>query len=518
MAGEAEILALTVVQDREIINDLVRAEAAILPPHISVGITLDVPCLTAEAEIVDIYAWYCSAPTITRLGRTPIGVNQPPGGGDDYPLIAPSSDIEKLFADLCLEYRDDAGLYVQPFHIVQANGFGCERPEDYDGLPPRPDLVIEDNNGEVVVDTRSYEDFEETTWTDRFDIFTWRNADVSLSAAVFTTWRSAESDRTYSAIITPERAVIDPRAIRHAPARLDSISIDASTYQGYPVRLVGGYNCAVTLGPSVTSSAGRKYNPITFDTAPGLGDGRYLPPCDNELRTLRSINGVYPDAAGNLLIEPTACIRISSQPYWYGSVTLIHSGVLSVDNDCGLCNNCNNYAAVYEAIRRQSERLAILAEKFVVLRDNYVANAQRFAALGSCEQNNALRLVLQPECPSMLAIAAGYCNQSDECLQNVVLHISFEYEPSEECVQGATTTTFEETPEVVCNTTVQTGNVLPGAGRGGSNARAHTRQSYYTLGGKLSTLLGLFRADTAARAGLSILAHEFSRGYRARSC
>lgn len=91
-------------------------------------------------------------PIYTPDGRRGIGVNQPQSGLD-YPLIAPSADIQYLLADFYLAYEDTAQEFVHPLRVKWLYGVGCA-PNTAPSWAPTPthaaDILIVDATNRTV--------------------------------------------------------------------------------------------------------------------------------------------------------------------------------------------------------------------------------------------------------------------------------------------------------------------------------------------------------------------------------
>ena len=109
-------------------------------------------------------------------GRQPIGVNQPPNSGTNYPFIRPSSDVQHLLGDFYLSYKETATCYAYPFRISWLYGFGDQEPSSPSGKTPTHthDIEIKDSNDVIVFDSSvNGVVYREFLWGDRFLIVEW---------------------------------------------------------------------------------------------------------------------------------------------------------------------------------------------------------------------------------------------------------------------------------------------------------------------------------------------------------
>jgi hypothetical protein len=136
----------------------------------------------------------------------------------------------------------------------------------------------------------------------------------------------------------------------------------------------------------------------------------------------------------------------------------VRAHALELHNDCGPCCDCQDFINVYEAIRRLRSIYENLQLRAAEVLEDYSENRERFIKDQLCRDLRKLRVVMQAICPDELAIAVGYCNNTDECLENVTVVINFQYtdEPGEGCTAE---TTYEGTAEVLCDSTFRRGNI-----------------------------------------------------------
>lgn len=163
-------------------------------------------------------------PTPPRA-RHPIGVNQPPNGGTDYPFIRPSPDIYFLLGDFYLSYPDDTCSYAYPFRIEWMYGFGTrqysESGSEVDPLPGYPtptheyDVLIKDANDVTVFDSTlvgvgddedNVDPFKYNDWYSRYIVIEWtdRSKDIVCRCTKFIGWDSYSTDyQMYDEYIVP---------------------------------------------------------------------------------------------------------------------------------------------------------------------------------------------------------------------------------------------------------------------------------------------------------------------------
>lgn len=130
-------------------------------------------------------------------GRQPIGVNQPPGGGTNYPFVQPSSDIQYLLGDLFVSFDDLDDTYVFPLKVSWMYGFGTNAvapPAGYPAPTHAQDIIVTDANDVVVFDSTTATKFTSDVWDSRLLILEWTNTDSILRCVQHTEWTQADID------------------------------------------------------------------------------------------------------------------------------------------------------------------------------------------------------------------------------------------------------------------------------------------------------------------------------------
>lgn len=156
--------------------------------------------------------------------------------------------------------------------------------------------------------------------------------------------------------------LIDPvtfssKVLNQLPPRLDTLKIRGIDSVIFGQNLVGqdstgmlttgGTNVKLSLGSEITGRTDsvklkdiRLGSVLDIEATPGEGEGRFYDcPQDDYLY---SINGTGPNGAGNINLTTDNCIRVTTDT----------TNTVGVANDCSVCCSCEDYIAVYEAIRR----------------------------------------------------------------------------------------------------------------------------------------------------------------------
>lgn len=402
-------------------------------------------------------------PCVHARGRQPIGVNQPNGGGTDYPLINPSQDIEYLLADFYLSYEDDQCLLTPPFKLAWLYGFGdIDSPAIKHAPTPEHghDILITDANDEVVFDSTRATGYTTLTWGNgRLLIIQWRDLDndTVCRCVKHLCWTQHDIDdglsRGYAMHLAPQSAILDPRTLNKLPRRLRSIFIGALQVRN-KVIFENGYNVSITkeeededfaipgLDLDELASTSKTVIPgsrlttsLRFQAGPGLGLGR-VPGCEEEDPPVRSIAGVRPDDSGNIVVDLAECLRlqrpvglISYDPrqFDYAILGYTHEeakSMIELHNDCGVCCDCDYYVRTYKGLKRQWYLGDALADRSEDVRDTLRRNIERWEAARQCRQEHSIRAVLIPEPDCKIVPGGIYCNNHKCCIAPLVLRFT----------------------------------------------------------------------------------------------
>jgi hypothetical protein len=427
------------------------------------------------------------------LGRQSIAVDQPPGGGDNYPFVG-ESDIDKLIGDAYLSYGDAGCEFKRPFRVRWLYGFGCLKMMVPIDVVHDFDALIEDAEGRVVFDSRDANAPAVNLWGNRLRVLQWTNTETDsvLRLVQHVAWNADETPQNWPVFIHPINGQLDDRVAERLLPRLRSLRVDLGSGRKGAIKLANGFNTTIDVAAQASEDGERLATTFTFGAAPGSGKGKFGPACDDEatdtVGVLRRLNNITGDNSGNFTLDALECYRIERpilevlNPGPPRQVR-VRDHALKVSNDCGPCCECEDYINTYEGIRRLRNRYAELDARAKAVRALYISNRQRFIDSAECRVNDRLRVVVRPLCPDEVAVAIGYCNNSDDCLRGLVIPISFQHSASEaslsEC-DAETTYNGDGSPEATCNSTFRSGNrdENPAQGNNGSAL------DFYQLGGE----------------------------------
>lgn len=405
-------------------------------------------------------------------GREPIGVNQAPSGGSEYPLIQPSEDVRQLFGDFYLSYPDALCHFQTPFRIAWLHGFGGA-PADVPDWTPEPvherELIVKDANDLVVFDSTLADSYRIQLWGSRLLIIEWMNSEDYLvcRCTVHVAWTAEDVadgiNRGYAADIEPESAILDPRTYNRLPLRVSSLRVGLTKLSGQIV-LESGYNVGLSVDTPVTDVEFTDNEEFTLDEngdlvtttvlrdIPGTrftrqvliqanpGDGRgQVPGCEEVEPTIKVFGGARPDSSGNINLDVENCLRIqrpvqltseSPREFRYGDIALTDTeakAAIVVHNDCGPCCECDFYVRTYAGLKRQWTLWSGLAQQGEEVRDIIKLNKERWLLQKACREANPLRVILLPEPSCKVVGGAIYCNASKCCLVPVTFRFTFEH-------------------------------------------------------------------------------------------
>jgi hypothetical protein len=374
-------------------------------------------------------------------GRQPIGVNQPPYDSANYPFVAPSTDIARLLADFYLTYLDPTASFTLPLQVAWLYGFGDTVVSPPGGFPTPAhdyDLVVTDALGATVFDSTTASGYETTDWGDRLRIIQWRGADAICRVVLHTEWSPDMTPQAYDEYITPESGELDARTYERWPEYLQALRVNEELFDGV-VRLVAGYNTTLEVERVVDAEGSATVWRVTMATAPGAGTGKY-PGCPEEVEpVVRRINGIGPDASGNLRLDANDCLRWQRQArVWtdggqryaaYQATDLSDAeaaAVLRLYDDCTPCCPCGAFVNTYRGLSNVWDRWADVAATLETTRDDYAAGREQWLDAVACAAASSTRLVAVSNGACRVFLGGSFCNTTECCLSDVELRLTLQ--------------------------------------------------------------------------------------------
>lgn len=391
-------------------------------------------------------------------GRQPVGFNQPPNGGTDYPIVSPSADIKQLFADFFVSFENDSlGYYSYPLKLSWLHGFGTNAVTPPAGYPTPVhdfDLIVSDADDNVVFDSTVATNYSTTDWDNRLKVIEWETASAVCRCVIHTDWTAEdEADGlalTYDDYIEPENAELHAECWYELPKRVRAITVGVEAITQKQVVLQNGYNCDLALQEPLVIDAPitgflptnrlipgvRKANRIQISAVPGSGLGVF-PGCVDTATVIRTINKVRSSSHSNFTLDSEGCIRqhrpvglTNSNPrtFSYAAAEVPASqarAAIRLSNDCKNCCDCEYFARTYQGIKRQWLLYREIARNAEIARDLYKANRERWLAEKAARARNFInvRIVTDSECKVRWGISL--CNASNCCLVGIKIQVFF---------------------------------------------------------------------------------------------
>lgn len=393
----------------------------------------------------------CNPYTYAPRGRRGIGINQPQSGLN-YPLVAPSADIQYLIADFYLAYDDLTQTRQHPLRIKWLYGIGC----DDSAAPPwaptpthAADILITDAQDNAVFDTASLAGavtFSTWCWgrrkndagcDDSYDyrVYEWLGAKAVCRLVVYQTWPPSAADidadavRNYAQHLAPENAVIDERAIYRTPKRVTSFILPALNnvkLTKTAVDFAAGYNIELLAGDTATSNL-RNTQPVTINATPGAGLGKYTD-CENPDIPIYRINGL---TGPDILITAEKCL-------WLRTPTVVDNSGLSltpvkinnhatqvIGSNCPACCTCDDYVELANYMNNTRDRYKTIgnAAKNVLLAHS--DNITRWVDQRNCRLRTPIKVCMTPQLCPYIDVVAQYCNLCENCAEDVIIQMNF---------------------------------------------------------------------------------------------
>jgi len=393
-------------------------------------------------------------------GRQPIGLNQPPGSGTNYPFVKPSTDIKYLFADLFVSFDDIAEEVVYPLRVSWLYGFGTNVVgpiSDYPTPANDRDILIVDANDKVIFDSTLATNFTQTAWDNRLSINEWTNADAVCRTVIHTEWTAADIndglDQVYDDYIEPTNGELNEITWFELPKRVTSLQVGLTTISQTRVVLSEGYNMKLErlagllvpdlALPSFSSvkrliDGTRVTNRISLAAEAGAGLGVF-PGCVDVEQFIRRVNGSPSNSYQNFTYHGDGCIRtqrpvgltqLDPREFKYASFALTQTAAASaieVLNDCTNCCECESFARTYQGIKRQWFLYQDLAERSEEIRDDYADNRDRWVVQKAIRETDTLRLRASVDGNCKVSWGLAHCNATKCCISDITVQLTWLY-------------------------------------------------------------------------------------------
>jgi hypothetical protein len=384
-------------------------------------------------------------------GRQSIGLNQPPASGSNYPFVAPSADIQRLFADFYVSYYAPGSAYNGKLKIGWMYGFGTDVNSPIIGRPTPThdyDLILEDFENNVVFSTLSTT-YSTSTWDGRLRIIEWVGDTFVIRCAIHTAWDAAEesSAPTYDLHLEPDNAVLDPHVIYAVPDHVTAFYVNGQLLTTPRIEIAEGYNIGLEIPdsstdlvlPGTATSVVNQTTKIQVSAIPGTGLGAF-PGCTETDPPVRTIGNVQGNAHQNLTLSVLGCFRVQRP------VTITEDGderladyasdglssdeaaaSLLLSNDCTPCCDCSYFVRTYKGIKRLWDQYQSAATSAEDLRDDYANIVERWLEHKTCRETNTVRSSAAAEGKSKVGWGVAHCNASKCCLTTITARLTWIY-------------------------------------------------------------------------------------------
>lgn len=407
-------------------------------------------------------------------------------GGSKYPFLSSNDNLPQLISDLVLVYADPLCAYALPLKISWLSGFGTEPADDPTERTRDYELLISDNIGRTVFDSMEYDTLSISDWGTDYKVLQWSKEDpvptddfqlLRVILCTAPTDSATDEALVWPVYFEPSDGRLDARVISRIPRLVQRISVvTAETDPNKDIKLPvncnavlrAGYNMLLEPVPSVAKDGEEQHATIRLSAVPAAGAGRV--PCSPEV-LLRRINDAQANSNGAVIIDASGCYRVErpidelvifslqeSLPEYGDDVALV-ANTLQLSNDCGPCCECDDFVAVYEALRRLTARFNRLGLRAEAIRDQYIANKEAWEDEVLFRRGRALRLVSHSLPYKHIAIGFGICNASELPIKDIALELCALHYRDDMLLEEAK----------VCpvpRTTYMLGNTIPGEVKG----------------------------------------------------
>lgn len=335
-------------------------------------------------------------------------------GGSNYPFISSDAVITWLIADAYLAHRKTDA--VLPLSITWLYGFdravncGTTIPGSSVGSDPTPQHLVEvlivDAIGAVTFDSTVAAFYSARAFGDRLLIHEWRTSTAVCRIVQHTAVAQLADALSIPRSIVVAAGVLDARVSELLSHRVESLgTLPAIGTISTDIVLVEGYNVAATTALPATEGL-RRVTEVTISGTPGGGLGR-SPGCATAATTVRSIDGVTPDATGNLAMVADGCHWLRRAP---GDASSLQLGY-----DCKPCCDCPDYENLQLGILGAWSLYSDSAVVAAAVVTEFEADIARWAAQKACREARVVR-INAVAVGGYVQVAVSLCNTTSRCL------------------------------------------------------------------------------------------------------
>ena len=292
----------------------------------------------------------------------------------DYPFVGPTVDanIRSFVADILVRFVQDLSGF--PVYNIRAG----VKIGTFTKSGSTISFTLLAADGSTVINSASATTSTSQTWGN-WKIWEYRHANWSVKLVLNT-------DATTDFSVTGnDNYYLTARCVEFTPLFIKQFSVNSVLVNSSGVvtnptptlrtfltnaKFQAGFNVKIEKDPSpevpsvtneVQPAAADFSNVLRFNVIPGSGEGRYSDCSEPTVTTpyIQKINGIGPDARGNLNLAGADCYRVE-RPIHFASAPpesnprkgTITPGELELNGDCGSCTDCDDYYNAYVMLRR----------------------------------------------------------------------------------------------------------------------------------------------------------------------
>ena len=255
---------------------------------------------------------------------------------------------------------------------------------------------------------------------------------------------------TESGTISPEAAYLQESASIPAPTGVSDLRvlIYNNVLEG-DIILQAGYNMVLSVNPPAPTDNPFGQTVISLNVVPGAGLGR-TPGCTPPTGYLYSLNGVKPNAQGNLALNTDDCFTLT-QPiiqetgadfdYIDRSIQL-EPGQLQLSDDCKNCCSCEDYANTYSQLRSVWLVAKEAFDRLKVIRNLYLFLLAEYNTIVENQTQLLTSLQLYSRPGFTCAVQLKLFNHTGADLSGINLNFAFTGPSNGEVIPGSSMITY----------------------------------------------------------------------------
>lgn len=337
-----------------------------------------------------------------------------------YPFV-PETPVNEIIEDIVISSFETPQIALW---MTWVSGLGTAA-GDSSAPPPahEVDLLIQDENSDLLLDTRSFPTFHKDPGTNGRETLRWISETTSITMIVNRSDPSSIKSR-----YRLSRALLDPRTTHWRARPLLDLKVwtgseyVSATRSDGTIRIREGLNAKITTETEV-SNRGEGVHDLNLDFIGGEGQGRF-PACDHGIG-VRKLGEAMPDAQGDLVVHGDSCIDVQPAVDFSGETATIRTGEFTVRDGCSAPCECSDFSQLYKYTRQVWSKYQDIARRANELRDEYHSIRDFMDDVRKCAERQTLRVLMWPVRDCTFAAAVGLCNPSDQPIHDVTVQFNF---------------------------------------------------------------------------------------------